>query len=141
MYSIIICFIKISILWQFLEIFSLKRDYFFWTCHCLICSNILYYAVFTFTIIFACNPISKYWDVLRTEGKCLNTELQMFVAGIINTISDLTILILPHLKVWKLQMSPRKKHAISMVFLFGLMYVHPSSSHSCLESASGQHSD
>ncbi|RAQ76213.1 hypothetical protein COH20_001520 [Aspergillus flavus] len=121
MYSIIICFIKISILWQFLEIFSLKRDYFFWTCHCLICSNILYYAVFTFTIIFACNPISKYWDVLRTEGKCLNTELQMFVAGIINTISDLTILILPHLKVWKLQMSPRKKHAISMVFLFGLI--------------------
>ncbi|KAE8324528.1 hypothetical protein BDV39DRAFT_217064 [Aspergillus sergii] len=121
MYSIIICFIKISILRQFLEIFSLKRDYFFWTCHCLICINILYYTAFTFTIIFACNPISKYWDVLRTDGKCLNTELQMFVAGIINTVSDLTILILPHLKVWKLQMSPRKKRAVSVAFLFGFI--------------------
>ncbi|KAE8419886.1 hypothetical protein BDV36DRAFT_281890 [Aspergillus pseudocaelatus] len=121
MYSIMICFIKISILRQFLEIFSLERDYFFWTCHFLICINILYYTIFTFTTIFACNPISKYWDVLRTDGKCLNTELQMFVAGIINTISDLTILILPHLKVWGLQMSPRKKRAVSVAFLFGLI--------------------
>ncbi|PYI01187.1 hypothetical protein BO78DRAFT_379489 [Aspergillus sclerotiicarbonarius CBS 121057] len=121
MYSIIICFIKVSILRQLLEIFSLERDYFFWTCHSLICINILYYTAFTFTIIFACNPISKYWDVLRTDGKCLDTELQMFVAGIINTTSDLTILILPHLKVWRLQMSLRKKCAVSVAFLFGLI--------------------
>ncbi|KAL4937612.1 hypothetical protein BDV06DRAFT_226778 [Aspergillus oleicola] len=121
LYSICIFFIKLSILRQFLEVFSLTRDYFFWTCHVFIWLNLIYYTILTFTVIFSCRPISKAWDVLITDGTCLNTELQIVIAGTINTLSDLIILILPHLKIWKLQMSPRRKRAVSVVFLFGVI--------------------
>ncbi|KAI9035798.1 uncharacterized protein KD926_002902 [Aspergillus affinis] len=121
LYSICIFFIKLSILRQFLEVFSLTQDYFFWTCHCLVWLNLIYYTILTFTVIFSCRPISKAWDVLITNGTCLNTEVQIVIAGIINTLSDLIILVLPHLKIWKLQMSPRRKRAVSVVFLFGII--------------------
>lgn len=110
-----------------MEVFSITRDYFFWICHCFIWLNLIYYTILTFTVIFSCQPISKAWDILA-DGKCLNTELQIVVAGIINTMSDLIILVLPHLKIWNLQMTPRRKRAVSVVFLFGTMYALPSTS-------------
>ncbi|KAL4969462.1 uncharacterized protein BDV14DRAFT_195733 [Aspergillus stella-maris] len=121
LYSICIFFVKLSILRQLLEVFSLTRDYFFWTCHVFIWLNLIYYTILTFTVIFSCRPISKAWDVLIADGTCLNTELQIVVAGTINTLSDLIILVLPHLKIWKLQMPPRRKRAVSVVFLFGVI--------------------
>ncbi|KAL4778352.1 hypothetical protein BJX76DRAFT_362816 [Aspergillus varians] len=121
LYSICIFFVKLSILRQFLEVFNRERDYFFWICHCFIWLNLIYYTILTFTVIFSCRPISKAWDLLITDGSCLNTRLQIVIAGVINTLSDVTILILPHLKIWKLQMSRRKKCAVSMVFLVGLI--------------------
>ncbi|KAL4886048.1 hypothetical protein BJY04DRAFT_213587 [Aspergillus karnatakaensis] len=120
--GLIILFIKISILLQFLEIFSQSRDFFFWSCHAVIWMNIVYYTINTFLDIFGCDPINKAWDFLITEGTCVvQTDVQNLSASVINCASDLVILVLPQTKIWRLQMSRRKKLAVSMAFLVGVM--------------------
>ncbi|KAL3481479.1 hypothetical protein BJX99DRAFT_253403 [Aspergillus californicus] len=126
--SIVICtvcifFIKFSILRQFLEVFSvdMTRDYFFWTCHGIICVNFVLYTILVFTRIFPCNPVARFWDVLITEGSCMNNLLQYIIGSVLRSLMELIILVLPHLKIWKLQMSRRRKMAVSVMFIFGLL--------------------
>ncbi|KAL5041370.1 hypothetical protein BDW71DRAFT_201433 [Aspergillus fruticulosus] len=122
-YGICIFFIKLSILLQFLEIFSQhQRDYFFWSCHCLIWVNFLFYAISTFLEIFACHPFAKAWDVLITRGDCpVDTNLLNVIASSVNAASDLIILVLPQTRIWQLHLAVGKKIAISAVFSVGLL--------------------
>jgi hypothetical protein len=124
-YGICIFFIKLSFLLQFLEIFSQhQRDYFFWSCHCLIWVKFFFYAISTFLKIFAYHPSAKAWDVLITDGTCpVNTNLLNVIASSVNAASDLTILVLPQTRIWRLHLALRKKIAISAVFSVGLLYV------------------
>lgn len=122
MYGICILFIKLSILLQLLEIFGRGKDFFFWFCHVTIWGNLLFYLIYTFVQIFACHPLSKSWDFLTT-GSCLNIRLLNVIAGTLNALSDVIILILPQLRIWRLQMTVRRKIAISTVFLFGVLWV------------------
>ncbi|KAL4965548.1 uncharacterized protein BDV14DRAFT_199950 [Aspergillus stella-maris] len=120
--GLIILFIKLAILLQLLEIFGHRRDLFFWSCHVVIWSNVIYYTVNTLLDIFGCRPIAKSWDFLITTGSCVvKTDSQNLSSSVINCASDLIILILPQTKIWQLHMSRRKKIAVSTVFAFGIM--------------------
>ena len=118
--------LKLSILLQYLRTFvPLKtRNAMFWTCHALIWLNFVFYLVSFFLVIFNCTPIEKSWNSW-IKGRCLNFDMISIAAGVINTISDLLILILPQFVIWNLQLSTKKRLRISGVFLPGALWVQP----------------
>ncbi|PWY90565.1 hypothetical protein BO94DRAFT_30427 [Aspergillus sclerotioniger CBS 115572] len=120
LYGICIFFIKLSIFLQLLEIFGQTRDYVYWSCHCCIWANFVFYFISTFIEIFSCRPLSKAWDVLITEGSCLDMDLLNVLAGVVNCISDLTIVILPQTRIWRLHVALDRRIAVGTVFLFGV---------------------
>ncbi|KAI0966405.1 hypothetical protein F4678DRAFT_475912 [Xylaria arbuscula] len=112
-----IAFLKIAILLDWMQIFvpTGTRNTLFWILHFLVWSNALFYFIGTFIDVFVCPPE----DVGAV--KC-NTDLVKYIisSGIINLISDLTILITPHCVIWKLNMSNAQKKGISFLFLIGI---------------------
>jgi hypothetical protein len=88
-----------------------------WTCVFLIGANFIFYLVSTFLEIFACQPIEKAWDPLVTEGRCIDILRLNVIASSVNTVSDVTILVLPQLIIWRLNTSWRVRSGISLIFL------------------------
>ncbi|KAH8432810.1 uncharacterized protein LDX57_010439 [Aspergillus melleus] len=122
MYGCCIFFIKLAILLQILEVFvPLKsNNYFFWSCHALIWINFVFYTISFFLEIFSCRPMDKVWNILITEGTCLDTTKLNIAASSINAASDVVILVLPQLRIWGLHMPLHKKIAVSAVFFVGI---------------------
>lgn len=125
MYSITLFIIKLSILLQYMRIFAptKSRDIIHCGIHIVIWFNFAYYLTGVFVEAFLCNPREKYWNVLLDTGHCYNRDAINIVSGIINTVSDFAILLLPQKVIWKLQMPLKRKLAVSAIFLIGLWLV------------------
>lgn len=123
MYGIIIFFIKLSILLQFLELFAPAglTNTMYWACHSLIWINLLFYLISTFLEIFSCKPRQKAWNPLITSGSCIDTLVLNVAASAINAVSDLILLILPQLMIWRLRMAVQRRIAVSAVFLIAIL--------------------
>ena len=125
MYGFCIFFVKLSILLQYVQIFvpSKTRNMMYLASHALIWTNLLFYLISTFLEIFACKPIAKAWNPLITTGHCINVLALNVAASSINSVSDLLILILPQVSIWRLQMSLKRKIQISTIFAIGVLSV------------------
>lgn len=121
-YTFTVFLLKLSILLQYLRTFvPLKtRNAMYWACHILLWLNFVFYLVSFFLTIFICTPIRKSW-VLWIEGRCLDFNMLLITTGVINTVSDLSILVLPQHVIWNLQISTKRKIRISAVFLPGVL--------------------
>lgn len=127
LYGFVICFIKLSILSQYIQIFMPTRNpvVLYWITIFLMAANVISYVVFTFLEIFSCHPISKAWKPLMTEGHCINILALNTGATSVNAGSDFIILALPQLIIWRLNMNWKNKAAVSVVFLFAILYDRP----------------
>ncbi|KAH6673743.1 integral membrane protein [Halenospora varia] len=78
--------------------------------------------IFCLTVIFQCRPPQDYWK-LTTEPQpnCHNEMSTLLVAGILNTLTDFIVVLLPIRTIWTLQLAP--KHLIPLIFLFGLGFI------------------
>lgn len=116
--------LKLSILLQYLRAFVPlnTRNAMFWACHVLIWLNLVFYLVNFFFTLFICMPVRKSW-VSWIKGSCLDFNILFIAGGVINTVSDLSILILPQCVIWNLQVSAKRKMKISAVFLPGVLWV------------------
>ncbi|KAI9656267.1 MAG: hypothetical protein M1821_004930 [Bathelium mastoideum] len=65
--------------------------------------------------------MAKAWDPLITEGHCINVLVGAVVSAFVNSITDIVILILPQITIWRLQMPKKKKIQISLIFLVGVI--------------------
>lgn len=74
-----------------------------------------------FVAIFLCNPRAKILNPLL-PGKCINIEMINVTTSVINTASDLMLLVLPIVCVWKLQMGLKQKLGVSAVFATASLY-------------------
>lgn len=83
--------------------------------------NLLFYTAIMFVAIFVCTPRAKFWDPLL-PGKCLNIETVNIVTSVINSASDIVLLFLPIICVWKLQMGLKQKIGVSAVFATASLY-------------------
>ena len=70
--------------------------------------------------IWECIPRAKIWDRF-IEGTCINIPKLLNTDGIVNTLTDFFILVVPINALWKLQMKVRKKVGIALLFTVGLM--------------------
>lgn len=69
-----------------------------------------------------CRPFAKTWDPLL-PGVCGSSSATILAEAIINMLLDIAILSLPLPLVWRLQMTPRRKIILTIIFGLGFMYV------------------
>ena len=123
-YAITIIFVKLSILLQYLKIFTPSRIVdrpLFIAIHASIWSVLIFYVVDIFFLIFICSPREKIWNPLMTTGHCFDSNASYKASGVFNVLSDFAILILPMATVWKLQMSLRRRLLTMGVFATGFV--------------------
>jgi len=84
-------------------------------------SIIGFYSVDIIFEIAMCSPREKIWNRLITTGHCFDANAANNATGIFNVISDFSILILPMIPIWKLQMPLRKKILMIAIFATGTM--------------------
>lgn len=143
LYGPFIVIVKLSILVQYITLFAPHRQgTFHRAVHVLIWSNILFYTIITFAYIFEvryvkpvlayrgrratadiqqCTPIQKMW-LPNIPGHCIGDNHQrMLATGIINIISDFSILILPFPIIWQLHLPMNKKIGVTAIFALGLL--------------------
>ncbi|KAI9761537.1 MAG: hypothetical protein M4579_000928 [Chaenotheca gracillima] len=75
------------------------------------------------SLIFACHPIEKSWNVLITEGSCIDRTAIYLSNGILNIITDLIIFVLPVPMVWGIQLPKRQKLGVLAFFSVGSLIV------------------
>lgn len=72
--------------------------------------------------VLICRPLRNNWDP-QTPSVCGNNKNGVLLGGILNVITDFTMIDLPIPMVWHLQMAPQRKIALTVVFGLGVMYV------------------
>ncbi|TVY57792.1 hypothetical protein LSUE1_G008639 [Lachnellula suecica] len=124
MYGCCIFAVKLSILLQYLRVFTIpkERGLFFWSCHAMIWLDFVFYAACFFLEIFSCKPLAGAWDpIVAATARCLNVNTLNTASAAVNSVSDIVILILPQPIIWNLNMSFRKKLGLSAIFSTGLL--------------------
>ncbi|KAI0400013.1 hypothetical protein F4802DRAFT_620395 [Xylaria palmicola] len=86
----------------------------------LIWANTFFYISIFFTFLLACVPRSKISDP-TIKGHCIDTHASILATSAINVVSDVTIFIIPLVAVWELQLRPKAKIGISIVFAVGIL--------------------
>ena len=121
-YCIVIFFTKLAILLQIQNIFvTSKQSIRFLLIQLLIWANGLWYLINMLFTSFACKPRAKAWNPVL-PGHCLLTlNTKAYVETTLNMVSDIFILTLPILWVWKLQMATSRKLGISLIFATGIL--------------------
>ncbi|KNG86951.1 hypothetical protein ANOM_004212 [Aspergillus nomiae NRRL 13137] len=71
-------------------------------------------------LIFGCSPIQKSWDI-TIAGSCINTSGVYLATAITNTISDVTLILLPIPIVWGLRLSIIQKVGVLCMFGVGFL--------------------
>ena len=77
-----------------------------------------YSLVQTFSIIFECTPVEKFWDQ-SVKGRCINENDVYLVCSSLNIATDVIKLAMPMPKLWKLQMFRTEKIQLSIIFGLG----------------------
>ncbi|RYC58250.1 hypothetical protein CHU98_g7963 [Xylaria longipes] len=117
LFGLTIVFLKTAILVDWMHLFiPTTRNVLYWILVGLIWCNGLFYFIGTIIEIFQCSPEDA------STSKCkINLGNFTIASGIINVVSDLTILLAPHWVVWQLNMSTARKIGVSVMFLIGFL--------------------
>ncbi|KAE8345500.1 hypothetical protein BDV24DRAFT_178242 [Aspergillus arachidicola] len=68
---------------------------------------------------FQCWPPQYFWNQ-ETGGRCISGEKALFIAtGAVSFVQDIVLLAIPFAIVWRLQMEPRKKALLTILFGIG----------------------
>ena len=73
------------------------------------------------TLIFACRPVAKSWDLSIKGGSCINVPAVYLATAGTNIATDFAILFLPIPMLWNLQLPKRQKFGLALIFAAGSM--------------------
>ena len=93
---------------------------------------LLYFVPFTTAAIFQCRPLRLAWNK-TLDGVCIDYVAYFKAASIVNLVTDVLLLVMPLPVVWRLNITPRQKIAVTGIFTLGglsvsLLYPHYGSS-------------
>lgn len=112
---------KVSVLLFYKRIFSIDRK-FRVSLGITVFLIVAYFLSAAAGLIFATNPVNAQWKYWLPHTSISDKPFWLAMA-VINISLDVVILAIPQTKVWKLQLSTRKKALVSLVFLLGALYV------------------
>ncbi|KAF1977070.1 hypothetical protein BU23DRAFT_527374 [Bimuria novae-zelandiae CBS 107.79] len=116
LYGLSIMFSKLSILVLFLRFLPQKPKK---AIYAIIILVVLYSLIGSFQWLFACQPIEKFWDLSITRGSCIEwTKLTIFT-GVLNTVTDVVILLLPIFMLRKVQLPRWEKIGLLLILMTG----------------------
>ena len=74
------------------------------------------------SIIFNCRPVQKFWQT-ELDGYCLPFAAWYLTGGVLDTVIDLALFILPIPKLCKLHTGRRRKQLVVLAFACGYLWV------------------
>ncbi|RYC59125.1 hypothetical protein CHU98_g7078 [Xylaria longipes] len=74
--------------------------------------------IFIIVEIFQCRPISAAWTIPNSPKHCINEEVHLMSANIINTVTDFIVVLLPIRTTMALDIPTR--HRVVVISLFGI---------------------
>ena len=119
-YAITVMLIKVSILLFLLRLFPVAS--FRPLAYIIMFVVVGNYVPTAIISIVSCNPPSKTWDVSVTEGSCIDKAAFYVASGAINVVTDILIFVLPLPTIWTLQVPPRQRFGLVLVFMTGILY-------------------
>jgi len=117
LYNFALTATKISILFQYLRIFSGRR--FQIACYSVLAFVSVYGTWTLFGNIFLCSPVSFFWDKSITLGTCLDQATVWFTNAGVNVAQELLILFMPLPMVRRLDIPTSLKRVLIAVFALG----------------------
>src|SRR5690348_2040292 len=72
--------------------------------YAIIASVIMYSIISSFHWLFDCQTLEKFWDLSITSGSCIDWYKFHIFSGVMNTTTDLIILVLPVFMLRKVQL-------------------------------------
>ena len=117
-YGLVIFLVKLSVLLLLYNLFSVSS-----TTRCLIFLGVGVSASFSVALTgYYLAAEAHCVDAATLQLRlCVDTWKVTIVSGAINTLIDLYILILPITMVMKLQLTPRRKLGVLVIFMIGLL--------------------
>ncbi|PYH93733.1 hypothetical protein BO71DRAFT_354646 [Aspergillus ellipticus CBS 707.79] len=120
LYGPLIFVTKLSIFLLYVRVFAPSpKCNPFWFIQFIIGLNFLFYLADTIVKICECTPRSRIWDK-DVPGHCININIPILVTSIVNVVSDIIMLLMPIMCVWRLQITVRRKLGISAIFAAGI---------------------
>jgi large subunit ribosomal protein L36e len=120
---VLIFLTKLSILLLYLRLFVPMKTWkskTYLTIHFVLWFNVLFYTANTFGEIFYCTPREKEWNP-KLPGHCVDVYVLIIGSAAINAFSDMMMIIIPFIVIWRLHMPTRRKLGLSIVFAFGIL--------------------
>jgi hypothetical protein len=117
--------IKTAILVEWIRIFlpasGHRRSIFYWACHFMIWSNIVFCFVTMILVNLSCVPYEYLWNRTIPGGYCrINTAYTSLSAACFALATDFIILLIPQRIIWTLNMSTYRRLGVSLVFTLGV---------------------
>ncbi|KAI4744585.1 hypothetical protein E4T44_15117, partial [Aureobasidium sp. EXF-8845] len=117
MYSVTMCFSKLSILLLYRRLFPISNFVKRWW---VVTGFTVAYSIGgAFASLFQCSPLTSAWSLTVKADYCINTEKFYTANAALNVASDIMILILPIPIVWGLNTDVRKKVILTGLFSMG----------------------
>jgi len=116
-YCLSLTFTKVSILLQYLRVFTTKQFRVF--CWALLGFVAVYSTWSVFASIFECMPVAYFWDKTIKGGHCMNQYAVYFTGAAVNIVTDFAIIILPMPVLRRLNLPLKQKRALMLVFALG----------------------
>jgi hypothetical protein len=113
-------FSKVSILVLFLRFLPQRPKK---TIYATIAVVVLYSLIGSFYWLFACRPLEKFWDLSITHGSCIAWFKINIFSGVMNTATDIFILLLPIFMLRKVRLPKREWIGLVLVMMTGGLYV------------------
>lgn len=123
LYGLTILFIKAAIIIQCIRILTPLgvRTAAYWIFQVLLWTHVVAYVANTFLEIFICDPRAKAWDYTIADGNCLDIDAVHITSAAVNLTSDVVLVAIPQLIIWRMQMPVRRRLAVSSIFLVALL--------------------
>jgi hypothetical protein len=120
-YPLIQCTGKVAILLLYQRVFDVGHSAQWFPITIKVCIGLLFVGELTFILLigFQCLPVAAIWDKTITDAKCLNLDTAYLIGAILTIGADLVLIVLPIPALRKLQISPRKRAGLIIVFGIG----------------------
>lgn len=114
LYNIVMMLVKFSYCYMYLRLFPNLRIH----VHVVGAFVTAWGVAFIFVCLFQCDPMAKQWEP-QMEGKCLDPRPIFVTNAVLNFLSDMALLCMPIMQIFRLQMKTALKVSICSIFVLG----------------------
>ncbi|KAI3340302.1 hypothetical protein F4824DRAFT_497252 [Ustulina deusta] len=97
-----------------------RKKFAFTLIRVLIWANFFSFAGIFLSFILACVPREKIYHP-NVDGRCINTDASIIATSAVNVVSDFSILMVPTIAIWQLQLPLKAKLGVATVFGIGII--------------------